>query len=50
MNTAKKQTKIILDFIELTEQIPTIVLETLEQKLRKLKVTIEDCELRLKNY
>lgn len=50
MNTAKEQKEVILRFMEQTEDIPLIVLETLKQKVRKLKSTVDDCELRLKNY
>ncbi|GIO24793.1 hypothetical protein [Oceanobacillus sp. J11TS1] len=50
LNTAKEQKEVISRFIEQTEDIPPIVLKTLKQKVRRLKITVQDCELRLKNY
>ncbi|MEK5109801.1 hypothetical protein MHI57_24355 [Cytobacillus sp. FSL K6-0129] len=49
-DTALAEKEIVNRFIEESKDIPSIVLVTLKQKIRKLDITVEDCNLRLKNY
>lgn len=49
-DTALEEKEIVNRFIEEAKDIPSIVLITLKQKIRKLDITVEDCNLRLKNY